>query len=74
LTSYNLYGSKDDLFLFAVDKLLEGLHEEGEKLSKSDLNAITKLIDIEYQQIVVTPRYADAMTRTLLRLLALVIF
>ncbi len=65
-TLYNIYGSKDDLILSAVEDLLLGVeadvHSTG---STPGIESILTRARINGLQIQKTPKYADAMARAL---------
>ncbi len=66
-TLYNLYGNKDDLLLAAVDALLVELAQSARAANKEGIDALLILEEVSTAQIQKTPLYADAMTRSLLR-------
>lgn len=67
-TLYNLYTSKDDLILAAVDDLLIRISKRTVKEAQADgIDAILVLARVTAEQVLATPKYADAMTRALFR-------
>ena len=63
-TLYNLYGSKDDLVVAAVDDLLAGLSEEARRRTpEPGIDAILTHTQVTGANIVRAPAYAAAMTR-----------
>lgn len=63
-TLYNLYGSKDDLVIAAVDDLLEGLGEEiTRRTPEPGIDAILTQAQVTGANIQAAPAYAAAMTR-----------
>ena len=68
-TLYNLYSSKDELVLAAINYVLEELGEKAIAMvdGKHGLDAVLALTEVTGEQVQATPNYADAMTRTLFR-------
>jgi len=65
-TLYNIYGSKDDLILSAVEDLLVGL--EAKIISSQAADGVDTILArgvVSAEQIQATPKYADAMARSL---------
>lgn len=65
-TLYNIYGSKDDLILCAVEDLLLGVEADVTAAeSTSGIESILTRARVNGLQIQKTPKYADAMARSL---------
>ncbi|MEM7218584.1 MAG: TetR/AcrR family transcriptional regulator [Pseudomonadota bacterium] len=65
-TLYNLYENKDALILAAVVELLDRLAAEAlRRRPRPGIDAILNMIVVTSEQIVRTPRYAEAMARCL---------
>ena len=64
-TLYNLYQSKDTLILAALEDLLADLNDEVVNSGATGLNRYLKRVEVFANQIVETPRYAEAMGRML---------
>ena len=66
-TLYNLYGSKDELIIAAVDDLLVELGQRavGAAADGQGIDAILTMTQLTADQVKATPRYAEAMTRAL---------
>lgn len=65
-TLYNIYGSKDDLILSAVEDLLLGVEADVQSTgSTPGIQSILARARINGLQIQKTPKYADAMARAL---------
>lgn len=65
-TLYNIYGSKDDLILSAVEDLLLGVEADVQSTgSTPGIERILARARINGLQIQKTPKYADAMARAL---------
>ncbi len=63
-TLYNLYGSKDDLIMAAVDDLLTALNRETRRRTpEPGLEALLTNAVVTGENIVRRPAYAEAMTR-----------
>lgn len=63
-TLYNLYKSKDELILAAVQDLLAGIRDAGQE-KPAGLNHLISRFEVTADTIVVNPGYADAMGRML---------
>ena len=66
-TLYNLYKSKDELLMAAVEELLEGLVTRASARSGEGVERIVALIEEQATSIQNRPRYAEAMARALFR-------
>lgn len=66
-TLYNLYGSKDELVLSAVEDLLIEIGDQALEESEEGLPRILRMTEITAQTIVENPEYAEAMARALFR-------
>lgn len=65
-TLYNIYGSKDDLILSAVEDLLIGVEADVNSAeSPAGIQSILTRARVNGLQIQKTPKYADAMARAL---------
>ena len=64
-TLYNLYQSKDTLILAALEDLLASLNDEVDATGARGLARFLKRAEVVADQIVSTPRYAEAMGRML---------
>ena len=65
-TLYNLYGSKDDLIVAAVDDLLTEMAERAMAMDVAPgLDALLTMTELTAEQVQSTPKYAEAMTRAL---------
>ena len=64
-TLYNLYKSKDELVLSAVEDLLFNIGERALSESEEGLGRIVKMTELTAATIVQNPEYAEAMTRAL---------
>lgn len=65
-TLYNLYGSKDELLLAAVDELLhEVRRQESAMVAEQGVMRYLAHTESIARQIISTPAYADTMARTL---------
>lgn len=65
-TLYNIYGSKDDLILSAVEDLLLGVEADvNAAASEPGIESILTRARVNGLQIQKTPKYADAMARSL---------
>jgi AcrR family transcriptional regulator len=67
-TLYNLYGTKDELLLVAVADLLGNLEQQDAVLqAEPGIPRLLAFTDSACTQIVLTPRYAEVMARSLFR-------
>ncbi len=66
-TLYNLFQNKDNLILAAQEDLLEQLAESVRALQKSGLEYLIASAEAIADQVVKTPRYADAMVKLLFK-------
>ncbi len=64
-TLYNLYGSKDDLIVAAVEDLFIKLAARAEDLGEQGIPAVLQLNKLSAQQIKATPNVTEAMARAL---------
>jgi AcrR family transcriptional regulator len=63
-TLYNLYGSKDDLLMAAIAEIIDGYRGQAATAERG-IPAIIASRRAASRQIVVTPEYAEAMTKAL---------
>jgi AcrR family transcriptional regulator len=67
-TLYNLYGSKDELLLAAVENLLEQLRQHPSLAeAPPGVASLLAFYDVLDNQIVATPHYAEVMAKTMFR-------
>jgi AcrR family transcriptional regulator len=65
-TLYNLYGSKDELLLTAVEDLLHQIRQHPDLAKAPEgLTSLLAFFEVTDRQIVATPHYAEVMARTL---------
>ena len=65
-TLYNLYGSKDELLLTAVEDLLQQIQQHPDLTGAAPgLSSLLAFFDVTNNQIVATPHYAEVMAKTL---------
>ena len=64
-TLYNLYGSKDDLIVAAVEDLFDKLSAQAELSDNQGIKAVLRLNQLSANQIKATPNVTEAMARAL---------
>ncbi len=65
-TLYNLYGSKDELLISAVENLLEELLLEVKQLdAREGVESLITLLEVSSQHLAKTPHYSEVMARAL---------
>ena len=61
MTLYNRFGNKDDLILLSLEELLGELNERADASGKQGIEFIVHSASLTADQILATPRYAQAM-------------
>lgn len=66
-TLYNLYGSRDELLVAAIEELLEELQENAKiQSAREGVERLMALCEVSAQQVVSTPQYSEVLARALL--------
>ena len=65
MTLYNRFGNKDDLILLALQDILDSVGQRQRERSEMGMAKIVTDAEIMADQILATPRYAQAMARML---------
>jgi AcrR family transcriptional regulator len=65
MTLYNRFNNKDDLILLALQELLAEIRAQAQATNETGIEYILRFSEITAEQILKTPKYANAMALTL---------